>query len=270
MRRRLGTVGALVALGLAAAFARAGVVLTSRTAAPTTDAPPVVHRLFLDGDTLRVESPALGGRVLLFRKDRQVVVFLHPDKRTYAEATRAAMRKLKQQMDEAEARYRGLLKDLPASHGPLLDDLMRDPRAPQYATPPVLYKKVAGGARVGPWVCDQYEGAAAGRKAQDVWTVAWTDLGLTDEEIRVLAAYGEFYRELAGTRAPVFPVGVLGVPTDRSYAGFPVRVIAYGANGTPRITELTTIERRDLAPALFETPAGYAPVDAYQDLTQGR
>ena len=142
-------------------------------------------------------------------------------------------------MDEAEARYRGMLKDLPASHGPLLDDLMRDPRAPQYATPPVLYKKVAGGARVGPWVCDQYEGAAAGRKAQDVWTVAWTDLGLTDEEIRVLAAYGEFYRELAGTRAPVFP-------------------------------ELTGIERRDLAPALFETPAGYAPVDAYQDLTQGR
>ena len=270
MGRRIGTAGAMFALLLAAASARAGVVLIAETAAPAGNAPAAVQKAFVDADRIRVESPALGGRILLFRKDRQVVVFLHPDKRTYAEATRAAMRKLQRQTEEADARYRQLLKDLPANREPLLDDLMRNPRSPQYMRPTVLYKKVAGENRIASWPCDQYQGTAAGRKVQDVWTATWTDLGLTDDEARVLVAYGEFYRELAGTPAPVFPVGVAGRPTERAYAGFPVRVIGTAKDGTPRVTELKEVRREDLDPALFEVPADYEPIDAYKDLTLGQ
>ena len=50
----------------------------------------------------------------------------------------------------------------------------------------------------------------------------------------------------------------------------PVRVVVTAKDGTPRVTELKEVRRQDLDPALFEVPAGYAPIDAYKDLTLGQ
>jgi hypothetical protein len=265
------TAGILAALLIAAAPGRAGVIVTAETTATSggaATAAPVVHVAYVDADRLRIESPTLGGRVLLFRKDRQVVVFLHPDKRTYAEATRADMRKLRDQMDAAEARYRRLLKQLPSHRGPLLDDLLRNPNAPPYQTPPVVYKPVPGAATIGGWTCARVEEWVGGRLVGEIFTTPWTALGVADEEVRAMVAYGDFYRDLAGANAPVFPFGVYQGPTEHAYAGVPIRRVDRPTAGAQRITEIRSVARQILEAGLFEIPAGYVPVDAYPDLTR--
>jgi hypothetical protein len=243
----------LVAPLVAAAPAAAGVVLVSEHRG--AGAPGEVE-VMIEGDRLRMELPR---GTMIWRGDRGVVWQVDPKNRRYFEISRETARGMAAQLDGAVTMLRRQMAKMPEQQRRQMEELM-ETRAPAPETrAETAYRKVASGVEVGPWRCDRWEKLVDGRKQQELCLAPLAALRLSRADLAPMREVAALAREMVdrlGTELAAQQIDPDALAAAAGEEVYPVRVVSFGERGTYEF-ELRAVERRALAPALFEPPAGY-------------
>lgn len=197
-------------------------------------------KVYIDQDKSRVDllGGMMGDHMMIYRKDKGVMWMIDAQKNTYIETTSAELNQGASQMEEKTKQMREKL----AAQG------IKLPPAPPPPSKPT-YKKIASGETIGSWTCDHFEGTTDGKKTQDIWTAAPSDLGLTEADYQMMKNLGESMKNSKSSSSmPFFGEGGL--------TGIPVKFVYYSANGGNVTNEVRQITHQDTPSSLFEIPAG--------------
>lgn len=212
--------------------------------------------VYMEKDRMRTETGGGGAdRVFIFRGDKKLYWIIDDRERSYTEITRQDLKKLKDKMDEAARTLDEQMKNMPPEQRKMVIAMMKD-RMPKQP-PKTVYRKVASGVTVNRWVCDQYDGVVGGEKKEEVWTADPGQFDLRPEEVQVFDSLREFSEEFSKQGMPFYRIETEKGNTGDGYAGVPVRSIRFSHGKKVERMELTGVERKEVAPSLFELPAGY-------------
>lgn len=254
MKTHLCLAGAVLAVGLLASPAEAGLVMVYEQESYGRPGKET-STMYMGKDNMRTESKGSGrDQVFIFRGDRKLFWMIDNREGTYTEITREDLTKLKGRMDEAMKEYEEQMKNVPPEQRMMVESMMKG-RMPQ-PPPRTSYKKVASGVKVNRWTCDRYEGYSGTAKKEEVWTAGAEQFGLRPEELQVLEDVRDFMEEFSGESLPFFRVERETEKRGDDFSGVPVRMIRYADGKKQERMELTEVQRKDVAPSLFEVPKG--------------
>ncbi len=255
MKPQLYLAGAVLAAGMIASPAWAGLVMVYEQESYGRPGKET-STMYVGKDAMRTESKGSGrDQVFIFRGDRKLFWMIDNREGTYTEITREDLKKMKGRMDEAMKEYEEQMKNVPPEQRQMVEAMMKG-RMPQ-KPPRTAYKKVASGVKVNRWNCDRYDGYLGREKNEEVWTADAGQLDLRPEELQVLDDVRDFMEEFSKQDLPFFRAGKGKRGKEGSdLSGVPVRMIRYADGKKHKRMELTEVQRKDVAPSLFEVPAG--------------
>ena len=254
MKPHLYLAGAVLAAGMLGSPAWSGMVMVyeqetyGRPGKETTT-------VYMGKDRMRTETKGSGrDQVFIFRGDRKLFWMIDNKEGTYTEMTREDVKKLKGRMDEAMKTYEEQMKNVPPEQRKMMEAMMKD-RMPQQP-PRTAYRKVASGVKVNRWVCDRYDGYLGKEKKEEVWTADPGQFDLRPEEFQVFDDVRDFMEEFSKESMPFFRIEKDAGRKGSDFSGVPVRMIHYSKGEKRDRMELTEMQRKDVAPSLFELPGG--------------
>lgn len=223
-----------------------------------------VNKLYLDRERLRVEvkGKQRGGdidEVVIFRKDKEVFWFIDNKKKTYREITKSDLEKIKEKMQEVRNRLEERLRSIPPEKRKMIEEMMKSQMPAR--SPEKRYKKVASGERVNQWICDKYEKYLDGIKSEEIWTVDWKQLGLSNDDFNILVEISKFSEQFSKEFSSLafFSVSYKGedIKKESGYSGVPIKMVSYSGGRMREKSELREILRQDFPSSLFDLPAGF-------------
>lgn len=244
-------------------------------------------RVRFQGETDRVRIDTTGGDEegsMIFRSDKGLFWNIDHKTRTYMEATKANLERARAELKKIrEVMERELAKMSPEERA-AMEAMMPGQFAAAGAAIPFRYEKVASGETVRSWSCDRYEGKRelpamtafpggpqvrpARVETEDLWTVAWKDIGISPEEARAFGGLSDLFKDLGRDLGGLFPGGDAseGAEEEEGYTGLPVKSVTRAGDEVVEKMEVEEARKTDFDPSLFELPKGYrkkaSPLDA--------
>jgi hypothetical protein len=238
-----------------ATSASAGVVLIMEQSGGR-DPAPVEIRILAEPDRLKLPN-ARGG--VIYRGDQDKAWTIDDERKSYIEITRQSAGEIRSQMEAAMAQARAQLPNLPPEQRKAVEEMLAKQGAGvapgQQAKPPaVTFQK------------------ADGRKVDDLCVARLADLGLTRNDLKAFSGLSGLVQSAAGPgRAAARPMDFEALSKAIGYDAMPIHSVHHNPGGAaPVETTVKAIERKPIAPASFELPAGYAKRDLMQPPPQPR
>lgn len=242
-------------LVVAAASARAGVVVVIRTESFVAADQSGKATLYVDNDRVRIDSNEGGENytVIYSTKNGQKYWIVDHDHGAYYEIGEADMAKIKSQIDVAVKQFEDQLKRAPPEQQKYMKQVFEQKMGRPYGEDVrTEYEASSSGVKIGSWECTQYEGRRSGEKSEEVWAASWEDTGIKKDEFAVFGRMARLFEDV-GQRTPAF--FQFFTRTDGPQ-GFPVLVVAYREGRRVEKSEVQEIRREDIKPQLFELPEG--------------
>lgn len=254
MKPKLCLAGAVLAVGMLASSADAGIVMMYEMDSRDGSG-PMTTTVYVDKDRMRSETKGKDmDQVVIFRGDRKLFWALDKREGTYTEMTKDDLKKMKGKLEEARKAYDEQLKNIPPEQRKMMEAMMKD-RMPQ-PPPSTTYRKVGSGVKVSRWTCDRYDGYAGNEKTEEVCTADARQLDLRPEDLRVFEEVRVFFEEVSKQGFAFYRIEGEDGKRGDAYSGVPVRMVGF-SKGKPRDRmELKESARRDLEASLFELPSG--------------
>jgi hypothetical protein len=256
-----------------ATSASAGVVLIMEQSGGR-DPAPVEIRILAEPDRLKLPN-ARGG--VIYRGDQDKAWTIDDERKSYIEITRQSAGEIRSQMEAAMAQARAQLPNLPPEQRKAVEEMLAKQGAGvapgQQAKPPaVTFQKAGGKKTVGKWSCEGYARLEDGRKVDDLCVARLADLGLTRNDLKAFSGLSGLVQSAAGPgRAAARPMDFEALSKAIGYDAMPIHSVHHNPGGAaPVETTVKAIERKPIAPASFELPAGYAKRDLMQPPPQPR
>jgi hypothetical protein len=239
----------------AAAPSLAGTVITGEISSPKVSGKLVEY---IEPDRLRFELSS--DYVSIFRADQDTAYLLNPADRKFVRITpeklkqmvaltASAMESLKSMSPEQRAQFAEYLKSLPAVQRAKVERMMAGQAAK------FEFRDASGTASFGKWTCERVDELEDGQPHASLCVVRTSDVGLTEGDVGSLHRFDAFMRQGLPQGLGAFPAfDPQAMEKVVGYAAFPVHVEIAAAK---RQTTIETIEKRPLAPDLFEIPLGY-------------
>jgi hypothetical protein len=254
MRLFMVTLFTIIMLGTYLPPLHAGVLLKGTSESPGAPDETSEQNIYVDVDRMRVEMEGKNeSQVIIFRMDKEIFWVIDDSRKTYIEITRQDLEEMKREMDEAMKMFEEQMKNLPPQQRQMMEGMMKDQMPAQ--APEITYEKIGSGEKVGSWVCDKYEGYAAGEKQMDVWAADWKGIGMDSGKFEVMKEMGEFFKDFNQDSAPLFFGSNEGDEVDHP-TGLPVKTVIYSGNNISHITEIKEIKEAEFSPSLFDLPDG--------------
>ncbi len=255
MKLHLLLAGLVVAAVLVASSAFAGVVMVYEQQPGAGTAKKKTTTLYVSSDRMRMEDEK--GDVNIFRGDKKLFWMIDRAKGTYTEITQDDLTKMRARVDEAMKRLQAQLQNVPPEQRKMVESMMKG-RMPQEA-PRMEYRKGASGVRVNRWVCDRYDGYLGREKTQEIYTADPGQFHMRRDDFRVFDQVREFSEAFSkGSKdaLPLFGSGNDEGTKGSQVSGVPVRVVQFSEGAQRERSDLTDLRHQDIAPSLFELPAG--------------
>jgi hypothetical protein len=262
-----GSVKILTAFALSAALCLTAVPLVAAEGLLITQKMTVAGKartsqVQIEKERMRAEvEPATGEKqVIVFDGAKQVLTMIYPDKKAYAELTKADV----DQMGRVAVpmgispEMREQMAKMPPAQRALMEQMMARGRA-NISAPPAPAKmeyRKTGSDKVGKWACDKYEGYQNNVKKMEICTVAPSALGVAAGDFDITRQMTAFFSKMApqGT-GPTFEVGTMETV---GFSGVPVRSLGYDSKGAVIYTsEISEITRQNFAASSYAVPAGF-------------
>jgi hypothetical protein len=206
---------------------------------------------------MRAEVDGANGerQVIVFDGPKQVLTMIYPDKKAYAELTKADADQMGGRMSISPAMQEQMAK-MPPAQRELMEQMMRGRAGGPPPQPAKMEYRRAGSDKVGKWACDKYEGFQNNIKKMELCTVAPQALGVAASDFDITRQMTAFFSKMApGGTGPTFEVGTMETV---GFSGVPVRSIAFGSKGEVVYTsELTDVSRQNFAASSYAVPAGF-------------
>jgi hypothetical protein len=237
-------------------IAAEGILIIQKTTVGTKTR---TNQIQIEKERMRSEIEGVNGesQVIVFDGPKQVLTMIYPDRKAYAELTKAEVDQMgvSGQVSMSPAMQEQLAKMPPAQRA-LMEQMMRG-RATVAAQPPAKmeYRK-AGSDKVGKWACDKYEGYQNNVKKIEICTVAPRTLGVVATDLDIARQMAAFFAKMAPQGAgPAFEVGTVETV---GFSGLPVRSIGYGSKGeVVYASEISDLSHQNFAASSYTVPAGF-------------
>lgn len=143
-------------------------------------------------------------------------------------------------------------------------DMAREPEK-------TVYKKVAGGVKVGQWTCDKYEGYEGSEKVEEVWATDPAQLGLNESDMKVFEQFGELFGGFGDKQdRNLFKIGSKEFEAEQGYPGVPVKTVNYSGGQVESIEEIVKIERKSgFEDALFQVRPNLKKTSMMEQMKKG-
>lgn len=266
MKRTLLTLTILIA----AVPAFAGVVYQVETRDLTTSPPQTSDgTISAQGMLLKMQMQSAGSSFngeMIFRGDRREMVIVNHDEKTVMIIDEATMKAMAEQIGQAMAAMDQALAALPASQRQKMEEMMKS-RMPMQAEPPAPAEIRATGDTdtINGYPATRYEVWREGARERELWVTEWSSVEGGDEVSGAFQQMAGFMKSLLESLPDVGGIKSAG---DNAFAyleemkGFPVMTREFSDAGTAEFeSALTSSEKKDLDPAIFEPPAGYKQQD---------
>lgn len=241
------------------AWARADATITEESSR-IDGSEPATMRIYLTPGHVRVDSMAEGERqALVFDADRELFWMVDYEQEIYTELTVADLERMaarmRQTMEEFEAQIQAQLQGLPEAQRETLEEAIRAQMPPETLAN-IEYRYVGSGEPIGDWSADHYEGFQDGARVWDIWTVDWTEAGISESDFAVFERMGTIMEEASGVGGydDFIPVG----GEDGDLSGLPVRRVLF-VDGEPDTRfQITGISAEPIDPTVFAVPEGFS------------
>lgn len=266
MKTIMKTIGTFLLLGvLTAAPLLAGVVFEVETTDHDASPPRVeTHQMSAEGRHLKmgVDSGGRGSQSeMIFRGDRREMVIVDHDEKSFFVIDEKTVRELAAQISAAMSQVEEALKNVPESQRAMVAEMMKK-RLPQ-ARPVIEVRKTGERADQAGYPCVKYEVLRDGSVVSELWVTAWDHVKGGEEVVEVFKDMAGFFHDMmdAFTSGPmggfVSDLGDSVFEHMSQIDGFPVVTRQFDDGELESESTLRSAERRTLAPADFEPPAGY-------------
>lgn len=217
----------------------------------------LTNQVQIEKERMRTEVQGVNGekQVLVFDGPKQVLTMIYPDRKAYAEMTKAEADRMGVPVTVSPELQAQMAKMPPAQRA-LIEQMMRGRNAGPAAAPPptkLIYRR-AGSDKVGKWTCDKYEGFQGTVKKMDVCTVDSKALGVAMADFDITRQMAAFFGKMA-PQGGTFEVGTVETV---GFAGVPVRTIGYGTKGeVVYSSEISEVSRQNFPASSYAVPAGF-------------
>ena len=229
----------------AAASAENGVLIVQTT---STGSGQTTSQVQIAKSRMRAEMADGSGsqRALIFDGERQVMLIVNPERKSYSEITKADIDRLATQMQDMMAK-------VPPEMRAKVEAMMKGRGMGTATAARTEYRKV-GTDKTAKWTCDKYDGYQDGQKSSEICTVDPGVLGLSTADFAVTQQFMEFFEKLMPQSAgQVFGLGQM---QTQGFSGFPVKSSSTSGSRTTT-SEVTDVSRQTFEDSLFEAPAGF-------------
>jgi hypothetical protein len=257
MRIRILASAAAVVVATATG-APAGVEMTTEMAdlGARQGAAPRRGRTTIDGDRLRMD---LEEAIVIYRGDRDLMWTLQDG--SYTEIDRATVARTSAELERARAHMKAQLEKLPPEQRAALEKMavaqgIGDRLAPTAPRPAPRVQPTGKSDTVAGRACREFEVLRGDEKTTEVCVADWATTGITKADVEVFRKLRAFQEAMVGG-APGASVGAADFLALESLDGFPVRARSFKAGAPQTEWRLVTLEKKAVAPSLFEVPAGY-------------
>jgi len=192
------------------------------------------------------------GNATIVRLDKEVMIMLNPEEKTYWEMTFADMEKAAKkagaEMDEKMAELQEKLKDMPEEQRKMVEQMMggKMPGAKKEAKLEVV--KSADTKKISGYACTKYVVNQDGKELLTVWVT---------KDVKGFEAIRKEIDEFRDRMTAMNPVMWKGVTEGlKSIDGFPIETDM----GNTMKEVVTKIERKSIPASEFEIPVGYKMV----------
>lgn len=230
-------------------------------------------RMLVAGNKLRLEVAAQGD-VVVFDGERQNLVIIDANDKSYMVLDRAKMKRLSREVSGAMSDMRKQLdermKGMTPEQRAMVEQMMKA-RMPGMAPPsedepppppPVKIRKQGEEKKIDAHRCVRYDLIRGEAKVSEAWLTTWKSAGVSSDTFEVFRELGRFFEELTASLGsnPMLRQQLEGQEIFESLArleGFPMLIRGF-ENGRPTDeTRIVSIERIDATAASFTAPAGF-------------
>jgi hypothetical protein len=213
----------------------------------------LAHRSNADGETPENE--------VIFRADREVMLFVDHEDKTYRQIDRAAIDAFAAKMSAAMAQMKAQLAGLPPEQRAMMEQNLGAmmPGATPKPAPKIEYRKTSETKSISGFDCTKYERVENGKVDEFLWVAPNAAIGFSADDQAVFGKMSEFTQKMLSAFGP----GVSEEVGDEFAAvsklgGWPILTQSLGEDG--KVEDETLVEsigHDKLADSLFEVPNGY-------------
>jgi hypothetical protein len=232
-------------VGASTAGAQSGILIVQKISSGGADSTSQVQ---IDRTRMRTEmaDPSGSKQVLVFDGDRQVLLMINQERKSYSEITKAEVERLGGQMQDMMAK-------MPPEMRAKMEAMMKGRGMSAGAPVQTVYKR-AGADRTAKWPCDKYDGYQNTEKVSEICTVAPGVLGLTADDFAITQQLVAFFKTLMPQAAG--QMFGLGKTEEQGFSGIPIKS-TFTMGGRTTTTEVTDVSRQTFPDAVFAAPAGF-------------
>lgn len=238
--------------------------------------------LYLVPDAMRGDREGPDEHIsFVFRADKNVAYFIDHRNKTYRVMTQQEVEKLKARMEEAYRKMEQQLalmeqqmKNMPPQQQEMVKKMIEKARQHQQGGPQIVYRRVKQGDRVAGYGCDVYEGFIREQKVESVCAALPESLGLESADFQVIEKAQAYFAQITKRLGNFFAIDLSteweAGKQSTQYPGIPLRTITYRNGKVVARSEVTGIEKSQIAMAMFDPPAGYRKVALMPDRPAGQ
>lgn len=237
-------------------IAAEGILVIQKT---TVGAKTRTNQVQIEKDRMRSDVEGVNGekQVIVFDGPKQVLTMIYPDRKAYAELTKAEADQMgvAAQVSISPAMQEQIAKMTPAQRA-MMEQMMRGRATVSAAPPAKMEYRRAGSDTVGKWACDKYEGFQNNVKKMEICTVSPKTLGVAPADFDITRQMAAFFAKMAPQGAgAAFEVGTVETV---GFSGVPVRSIGYGSKGdVVYASEISDVSHQNFAASSYTVPAGF-------------
>jgi GLPGLI family protein len=194
------------------------------------------------------------GKTTILRLDKEVMIMLNPEEKTYWELSFADMekgaKKASAQMDQKMAELKEKLKDMPEEQRKMMEQMMGSRMQGSKEEPKLEVVKSGDTKKISGYTCTKYVVNRDGKEMLTVWVT---------KDVKGFETIRKDMNEFRERMAAMNPGMRKGVMQElKNIEGFPMET----EMGDMLKEVVTKVERKSIAASEFEIPEGYKKVES--------
>ncbi len=233
--------------------------------------PPMVSTIEISsqGGASRMEVAAPGrdeSGGMIYRGGSGEMIALDHGEKSYYVLDEASMQQMGEQLGSAMKQMQEALEAMPPEQRAMAEKMMKQhlPESMGQADrPPATLHRTGREDTVNGFDCDYYEVQRQGIKVRELCVTAWDELPGGQDIADAMTDMAGFFERMTSTLSEQTGIGVMGGQQEmfehlKEVDGYPVLTREFDSSGNV-VSEsvLESVTSEDLAPSLFEPPAGY-------------
>lgn len=211
----------------------------------------------VSGQMLSVQTPGRKGN-MIFRGDQKLLWIIDSDRKVYQEMTEKDVQELGAKMNEAMAKMKEALANIPPEQRAAVEKMMEG-RMPAAAEKKRVVTPLGQSRKINDFVCAGYRVAFDGGGEMEVWSADPKAFEISEKDLAVFKEFAEFWKALkpAGMDSMDGLLKDFGNPKEGDVPGLPILTIMKDASGKEEWrSEVVRITHDAIPAAAFDLPAG--------------